>query len=1073
MAKDKKSNEEAFNLQKGYNFTKIESDVTEFWKKHRKEIITDSITYNPKKELYSFLEGPPTANAPPGLHHVEMRVFKDLYCRFKHMQGYTVPRKGGWDCHGLPVEVQVEKKLGLKHKQEVIEYGESKFIAECKKDVFTFVKDWTDMSERMAFWADLEKPYMTLNTNFMESVWWSLKELFNKDLLYEGHKVVPYCPRCETPLSSHEVAQGYEDVTEPSVTAKFKLKNDKDNRVVLAWTTTPWTLISNLALAVNPKLKYATFTIEDEKTKDGVKYIMAEDLIGSHFKKYNVLETFLGKDIAGKEYEPLYDYAKEEVEAQKSEGKTAWKIILADYVTVEDGTGVVHQAPAFGEDDYNTCKENNIAYVNLVNKNGTYLPVVEMFKGRFVKDCDEDIIKDLKTRGILFKKQAYTHSYPFCWRCKSPLLYYAMDSWFIAVSKYQNRMSEINQDINWAPNHIKDGRFGNWIAGAKDWAVSRNKFWGTPLPIWKCDCGHVDAIGSIAELEERSGVKVDDLHKDTVDKLKVRCTQCDKTMTRTPEVIDCWYDSGSASFAQYHYPFENKEMFDKSFPYSFIAEAIDQTRGWFYTMHVLGTLLFDKMAYKSVGVGGHLCDEKGEKMSKSKGNIIKPNEVFDKFGVDASRLLFCQYGLGASIRFGEGPLNEGIMPFFNTLWNSFYFGRAYMDAQNIDGLKKPAKMNLEDKWMVKKTDIVIQKYTDLLEKHNENHCLALIQNFVTEDLSRWYIKLIRDRAAYKDEALAYTFRYVFDAVSKLLAPLAPYVSEYIYQESVRTEKSPISVHLADWPKVKSVDESADESMSLARDVVQGILSARDKASIGVRWPLAKAIISAPDMNKESKDKLKLMLKNLDSLIMAQTNVRDIIIEEIDVDIKVSPDYRALGKEFGEHTATIISHIKGKEDILANLFKSNKDYSFTAESKTVDVIKGEVTEEKEFVLSKNQFKIEKLVPEEYSYGEIKNAVIYVEKALTPELEAEGFAREVVRRVQALRKDAGLEKSDDIDLYVQFNPDMHESVGKNVEGMKKKIGAKKLTFSTQASSTDFEFSQEFKVKGKEFVISFNIL
>ncbi len=600
---------------------------------------------------------------------------------------------------------------------------------------------------------------------------------------------------------------------------------------------------------------------------------------------------------------------------------------------------------------------------------------------------------------------------------------------------------------------MKDGRFGNWIAGAKDWAVSRNKFWGTPLPIWRCGCGHMHAIGSIKELEEKTGTKVDDLHKDTVDKLTMACEKCGKEMHRTSEVIDTWYDSGSASFAQYHYPFENKEMFEKSFPYSFIAEAIDQTRGWFYTLHVLGTLLFDDVAFRSVGVGGHLCDEEGEKMSKSKGNVILPNEMFDKFGVDVVRLLFTQYGLGPSIKFGEGPLNESIVPFFNTLWNSYFFARSYLQDQKVPS-DAPKEMAVEDKWMLNKTNIVIKQFTDLLENHNENHCLALMQEFVVEDFSRWYIKLVRDRTSEKDEALAYVFSSVLDAVTKLLAPLAPYVSEYIYQEAVRSKDTPLSVHLAEWPRPGAIDEESDARMRTARDIVQAILSARDKSQIGVRWPLGEITVATSD------ETVGKVLEEYGGLIKSHTNVRSIIVQDSfeHIDYSMKPNYRSLGESFGEVTADIITEMKKLD--FEELTKE------MAAGKTHPV---EFNGEK-YALKPEHFTISRHAQEPYEFGDFKSGTIYINKELSDDLLTEGFAREIVRRVQALRKDAGLEKSDLISLYVQLNPDMSSTVGELLQDFKGKIGAKDITVSTIAPEKEYEFSKSAKVKGKEFTVFF---
>jgi isoleucyl-tRNA synthetase len=1059
---NKNNNVESVELNKKYDFKAIEKSVTDLWNKNEEDIIIKSISYDPNKELFSWLEGPPTANAPPGLHHVEVRVFKDLFCRFKYMQGYTVPRKGGWDCHGLPVEVQVEKKLGLKTKKDVMKYGEDKFISECKKDVFTFVKDWSRVTKKLAFWVDLEKPYMTLNTNFMESVWWSLKELFNKQLLYKGHKVVPYCPRCETPLSSHEVAQGYKDVTEESVTVRFKLKNE--NKYILAWTTTPWTLVSNLALAVNPKVDYVEFE------SDGNSYIMAKELVSKYFKEFKIKSEFKGKKLEGKQYEPVFSYIEKDVSKLcKEEKKDAFKVICANYVTTEDGTGVVHQAPAFGEDDYQECKKNNIVFFNAVEKDGTYNSLIKPYKGRFVKDCDKDIIKQLEDEKKLIKAQDYTHSYPFCWRCKTPLLYYAMESWFVKVADHSDRLVKNNESISWHPNHIKDGRFGNWIAGAKDWAVSRNKFWGTPLPIWICEnseCNHQHAIGSIEELHKLTDKKVDDLHKPVVDKLTFKCEKCGSIMKRTPEVIDCWYDSGSAPFAQYHYPFENKEMFEKSSPYSFISEAIDQTRGWFYTMHVLSTLLFDKNAYSSCAVGGLLCDENGEKMSKSKGNIVKPEEIFDEVGVDTVRMLMCSYPLGEQIKFGKTPIDENIKPFFNTLWNSYYFAHSYMKQFNLDGSKvTDSKLSIEDKWMISKINELVGTTTGHLEEREFNHYVSKIQNFVTDELSRWYIKLIRDRTNEEDKSLAYVFKYVFDKLVRILAPVTPYTAEYIYKEFIYDKKRAISIHLESWPKVDNVNYKLNDAMQLGREFVQGILAARDKAQIGVRWPLdnVNVLLDEENVNEDMLKSAKSALELIKPLIFAQTNIKDVNIIDTfsEQDYSIKPSYREIGSDFGTETGDVLNKIKTLDE--------NKLIKAMVKGDSYDIkING-----KEFLLNKKHFDIERHVREPWSDADFKFGTIYISKELSQELLNEGYAREISRRVQDLRKQSGLEKTDKIELYVKPPTDISLELEKHLLELKSKLGAKKIIISTEGPKIKFEFENSSKIKGNEFTIYINKL
>jgi len=925
-----------------YDHKEIEEEVAKLWKSQEKEI-KKSLQYDPKKKLFSFLEGPPTANAPPALHHVEVRVFKDLFCRFKYMQGFTVPRKGGWDCHGLPVEVQIEKKLKLNSKKEILDYGIEKFNKQAKESVFSYIEEWNKLTEKMAYWVDLEHPYVTLDNKYIESVWWSLKQLYDKKMLYLGHKVVPFCPRCETPLSSHEVAQGYKEVTEETVTVKFKVKG-KENQYLLIWTSTPWTLPSNLALAVHPGVEYVI-------VRDGEdEYILAKELVEKYFDSPKIIKVVKGSRLEGMKYEPVFPYF--------NELDNAFKVLLADFVTTGEGTGIVHIAPAFGEDDYELGKKNKIAFVQPITEEGKFTSKVKDFFGMFVKDADPKIIDYLNKHNILFKKEKYTHTYPYCWRCDSALIYYAMLSWFIKVSSIRDELLKNNNKINWVPEHIKDGRFGNWLEGAKDWALSRKKFWGTPLPIWQCSkCKKEIVIGSIDELKEKGKDVPEslDLHKPYIDKIKIKC-ECGEMMERVDDVIDCWYDSGSAPFAQFHYPFENKDMFNKAFPYDFIAEAIDQTRGWFYTLHVLGTLLFDSNAYKRVVCAGLLVDEKGEKMSKSKGNIVNPWDMFDKVGVDAVRLQMCTTEPGDEKKFSENLVKESILPFLRILWN------VYIYTSNLEkGSSKDLK--LEDKWLISRTNTFVKEFTDSLEKHSYHHCLAKAINFVNEDISRTYIQFIRERT--DDPEVAYTLRYALERVFKVMAPFAPYITDYLNTNLFDSKKS---VHLESWPNEEKnkIDLDLEKKMDAVKEIVQLILSEREKAQIGVRWPLGKVVIS----NKDSIEKF-------DEIIRRQTNVKEI---------------------------------------------------------------------------------------EFKSGDLN---INLDITITPELEAEGFAREVTRRIQALRKKASLQKQDKIKLEIVDK----ENILKKFESeIKEKTGALSIKISKEAKEK-YQFSSKDTIKGKEFEVHLN--
>ena len=920
-----------------YEFKEIETNARKVWKRHSKEI-EKAIQDNPKKKLFSFLEGPPTANAPPGLHHLEVRTFKDIICKFKYMKGFSVPRKGGWDCHGLPVEVQVEKKLKLESKKDVEKYGTDKFIDFCREDVFSNISDWEISTEELGYWIDLKNPYVTLENNYIESVWWSLKELYNKKLLYEGYKVVPFCPRCGTPLSSHEVSQGYKDVKETSVYIAFKLKNKK-GEYILAWTTTPWTLPGNVALAVGKKIDYVKVQLPD-----GDKLTLGKDRIKILQGDYKIIEEMKGKDLIGLEYEPLYDI-------KETQNEKSHKIIPADFVTTEDGTGIVHTAVMYGEDDYRVGKEIGLPEVHTVGQDGKFLEIVPKWKGIFVKDAEREIIEDLKERQLLFKTEKISHSYPFCWRCDSPLLYYGINSWFIEVSKVRDKMVKINKKINWEPKHIRDGRFGKWLEGAKDWSLSRFKFWGTPLPIWKCECGKEKIIGSIEELKKESSKKISgeiDLHKPFVDKIKIKC-KCGKEMTRVLDVIDCWYDSGSAPFAQFHYPFENKEEFERRFPYDFISEAIDQTRGWFYTMHVLATILFDKPAYKNVICAGHIVDEKNEKMSKTKGNMIKPRDIIDQAGIDAIRLQFCTTDAGNFKPFSYNLLRESVIPFLNVLHNC---SKYYSQMED-----KKWRSQIEDKWILSKLNLTIKEVTKDLENYLIHQAFQKMLDFIVKDFSRNYIKMTRDREDNKK-----IIGEVLEKASLMIAPFAPYISEDIYQCFSNT-----SVHLSSWPKTeeRQIDKKLDRKMANVLKIIETGLASRDKLQIGLKWPLAKAVIK---------------------------------------------DNKKVGKEFEEI-------IKSQLNVKEVKFKESNEFEVTFDA-----------------------------------------------TITPELEAEGYAREMSRQIQAFRKKLGLDKKELVETIIITDEKFKKILEKQKKIMKERTNSKELEIVTTGKER-FKNKVEFRIKDKK--------
>ncbi|MFH1500407.1 MAG: isoleucine--tRNA ligase [archaeon] len=925
-----------------YKFKEVEEEARKVWKKDKKDI-ERAVQDIKGRKTFSFLEGPPTANAPPGLHHLEVRTFKDIICKFRFMQGFSVPRKGGWDCHGLPVEVQIEKKLKLGDKREVIKYGTDKFIKACRESVFSNIKDWEVSTEELAYWVDIKNPYVTLHNEYIESVWWSLKELHKKGLLYEGHKVVPFCTRCGTPLSSHEVAQGYKDVKEESVYIAFKVKKKK-GEYILAWTTTPWTLPGNVALAVGKNIDYVKVKLED-----GDKLILGKDKLDLVRGKYTIEEKLKGKDLIGLEYEPLFDI-------KETQNENSHKIIPADFVTTEEGTGVVHTAVMYGEDDYNIGMEKGLPAVHTVGEDGKFLDFVPKFKGIYVKDAEEAIKQDLKDRHLLYKTEKIAHSYPFCWRCETPLLYYAINSWFVKVTGIRDKLVKINKEINWEPEHIKDGRFGNWLEGAKDWALSRFKFWGSPLPVWRCDCGEIKVIGSVDELRKEATKPLEkdiDLHKPWIDKIKIKCT-CGGQMTRIPNVIDCWYDSGAASFAQFHYPFENKKEFEKRFPYDFISEAIDQTRGWFYTLHVLGVALFNKPAYKNVVCAGHIVDANGEKMSKSKGNMIVPREIIDKVGVDTIRLQFCTVDAGNVKRFSYDLMRESVIPFLTVLYNTNNY---YKQLE-----KRKCSKRIEDKWILSRLNSTIKKVTESLEKYKLDVPFKEIQDFVVNDFSRGYIQMTRDREDTKE-----VIGEVLEKICLILAPFAPYISEYIYSEFNKK-----SVHLSSWPKVdtKKISEKLEKDMETVMKITETGLAERDKERIGLKWPLSRAVVS-------SSGKLK---KELQEIIKNQLNVK-----KVDV-------------------------------------KSSKEIKVELDTK-----------------------------------------------MTSELEAEGYAREIARKVQAERKKAGLIKKDKIKLEVVVGKELLSKIKGRERFIKERTNSLVIKILDKGESK-YKNEARFKVKEEEIAIGF---
>ena len=1000
-------------------FVGMEQEVAEVWKE--KNIIQKNFDMNKGKRYFTFYDGPPTANGMPHAGHIITRVMKDIIPRYKVMKGYRVIRKAGWDTHGLPVELEIEKKLGISGKEQIEEYGVEKFVKECKESVFKYVHIWEEMTNKVGYWVDMKHPYITYDNKYIESVWWALKELWNKGLLFEGHKVMPYCPRCGTALSSHEVAQGYKDVKDLTCVAKFKVVGE--DKYILAWTTTPWTLPSNLALCVNKAYEYADCKVNvgtEEESKYEV-YVVAKELAPTVFKdmEYEVLRTYKGEELLGTKYEQLMPFAK-------VEGK-AFVVIHGDYVTLTDGTGIVHIAPAYGEDDSLVSKQNDIAFVNLVDKNGKFVDEVEPWKGRWVRDCNEDICAWLKSENKLFSKQKVEHSYPHCWRCDTPLLYYPKESWFVGMSKLRDQLVANNDKVNWYPETIKKGRFGNFLENVIDWGISRDRYWGTPLPIWTCECGHQECIGSIAELKEK-GINVPEdieLHKPYIDDVHLKCPECGKEMKRAKEVIDCWFDSGSMPFAQWHYPFENEEMFKNNFPAQYISEAIDQTRGWFYTLTALGTALFNKTPFENCIVLGHVLDGKGQKMSKSKKNGVDPLVLLDTVGADATRWYF--YTGSApwlSSRLSIENVQESQRGFLSTLWNvySFYVLYAEIDKFNPLEYKDYKSENVMDKWIISKLNTLVKTVDKKLESYDITGAGYEIEGF-TDELSNWYVRRNRERfwaQELTDEKIgAYVTLYrVLTTLVKVAAPFVPFITDEIYNNLVCSldKDAPESVHLCYWPEVNEdeIDEKLEKEMDLAYKIVQLGRSARNSENIKHRQPLSEMLISVDNLPEY-----------YGNIVKEELNVKKVVLgaDMSDyVDFEIKPNLPVLGKEYGRLIPRIKQEIAKKNQMdLANKVKSGKVEPIMIDDVEID-------------LDSNNLLVTMQGKEGFAFAGEGEIGVVLDTHITEELKEEGYVREVLSKVQNMRKDKEFEVLDKINLFVGGNELIENVIKKHEEEIK---------------------------------------
>ena len=1025
-------------------FPEREKAIAEFWKQHR--IFEKSMEARADGPFYTFFDGPPTANGKPHIGHVLTRVMKDMIPRYRTMKGYRVLRKAGWDTHGLPVEIEVEKKLGLDGKEQIEQYGLEQFIAQCKESVWTYKGLWEDFSGTVGFWADMEHPYVTYHNEYIESVWWALKTIWNKGLIYRDFKVVPYCPRCGTPLSAQEVAQGYKTVKERSAIVKFACL-DEENTYYLAWTTTPWTLPSNVALAVNGEEDYVKVKVGDEQ------YILAEALAPAVLgEDYTVVARYKGEELVGRDYRPLYDFAKPK--------ERAYFVVSADYVTLTDGTGIVHTAPAFGEDDANTGRKWKLPFVQLVDSKGEMTPETGKFAGLFVKKADPVVLDDLKERGLLFSAPNFEHDYPHCWRCNTPLLYYARDSWFIRTSTLREKLVANNNTVNWIPEGIGRGRFGNWLENFQDWAISRNRYWGTPLNIWVCDCGHRHAIGSIDELKAMSNNCPEDieLHRPFIDAVTLRCEKCGGEMHRTPEVLDCWFDSGAMPFAQWHYPFENKELFLNQFPADFISEGVDQTRGWFSSLMSISTMLFDQAPYRNVVVLGLVQDKNGQKMSKSKGNVVNPFEALEKFGADAIRWYF--YSNSAPWlpnRFHEDAVVEGQRKFMATLWNTYAFFVLYANIDNFDATKytlDKTTLCAMDRWLMSRLQSVTREYDEHLANYRIPEAAHALENFVDE-MSNWYVRLGRSRFWAKgmeqDKINAYMTLYTaLVTIAKLSAPMVPFLADAIYRNLVCTidASAPESVHLCDFP---SVDESLldcelEEDMNEVLVAVNLGRACRNAATLKTRQPLARLYLKGdkplPDFCRE--------------IIAQELNVHEVVLTD-DVSAFTSyafkPQLKTVGPKYGKYLGEI-------RPALAEL----NGQSAMAELESTGLLRLTMKDGTIVELGRDDLLITVARVPGFVSDTDRGITVVLDTNLTEELICEGFVREIVSKIQTMRKDSGFEVTDHIRIGIKGNAKLEAILRENEAEVCRDVLGEAVCY-----GESLKFAQEWNVNGEMVELS----
>ena len=1033
------------------NFVDREKETEKFWEDNH--IFEKSMEDREGCPQYMFYDGPPTANGKPHIGHVLTRVIKDMIPRYRTMKGYEVPRKAGWDTHGLPVELEVEKALGLDGKDQIEKYGVEPFIKKCKESVWKYKGMWEDFSNTVGFWADMDDPYVTYHNTFIESEWWALKKIWDKGLLYKGFKIVPYCPRCGTPLSAQEVAQGYKDVKERSAIVRFKVKDE--DAYILAWTTTPWTLPSNIALCVNPEEDYAKV-----KAADGYTYYMAVALLDTVLgklgdeengvKAYEVLETYKGQDLEYKEYEPLYQCA---YDCAAKQNKKAFYVTCDTYVTLTDGTGVVHIAPAFGEDDAKVRRKYDMPFVQLVDEKGE-MGKTTPFAGLFVKKADPEVLKDLDGRGLLFDAPKFEHSYPHCWRCDTPLIYYARESWFIKMTAVKDDLIANNNTINWIPESIGKGRFGDWLENVQDWGISRNRYWGTPLNIWECECGCQHSIGSIEELKSMSDNCPDEieLHRPYIDNVTIKCPKCGKEMHRVPEVIDCWFDSGSMPFAQYHYPFENQELFEKHFPADFISEAVDQTRGWFYSLLAISTLIFNKAPYKNVIVLGHVQDENGQKMSKSKGNAVDPFDALEKYGADAIRWYFyINSAPWLPNRFHGKAVTEGQRKFMGTLWNTYAFFVLYANIDEFDATKytlEYEKLSVMDKWLLSKLNSAIKAVDEDLANYKIPEAAKALQSFV-DDMSNWYVRRSRERFWAKgmeqDKINAYMTLYTaLVEICKTAAPMIPFMTEDIYQNLVRSidANAPESIHLCDFPKVNEahIDKELEENMDRVLKLVVMGRACRNTANIKNRQPIGQMYVKADFELSEFFDAIVADELNVKNVTFTQ-EVRDF------TSYSFKPQLKTVGPKYGKL-------LGGIKNVLSGLDGNAAMDELNANGCLRFEVNGE-----EVVLNREDLLIDTAQMEGYVSEDDNGITVVLDTNLSEELLEEGFVREIISKVQTMRKEADFEVMDKIVITYEGSEKAETVFAKNAD----EIGAETLALEVK-KATPAGYVKEWKINGE---------